>query len=144
MEEEVFLCHLRTLDTCCAKQELLLEIADSMYGKRTGQLDPKPSTSYARGEIVLCEKAVLYLQTQMEHLHYSVTQRAFNMAKIAGDLVIPFYFVFYPVILNIASFNFSLEIPLPVVFMSWPLCRFSTFLQVASVGEPLLAGNVSN
>lgn len=59
--KEVFLCHLPTLDKCTPKQDILHEIANSMYGKRIPQLDPKPSTNYAAGESVLLEKAVLYL-----------------------------------------------------------------------------------
>ena len=74
-----------TLDKCAPKQELLREIADSMYGKKVRELKPKPCINLLAGEAMIMEKALLYLQTQMEHLHYSVTQMAFNMGKVAGD-----------------------------------------------------------
>ena len=75
---------MMTLGKCTPKHELLREIADSMYGKKVRELKPKPCTSFVAGEALLLAKAVPYLQTQMEHLHFSVTQMAFNMGKVAG------------------------------------------------------------
>ena len=86
--EEAFLCHLLTLDKCTPKQKLLNEIAESIYGKKITELKPKPCSSFVAAEALLMETAILYLRVQMEHLHYSVTQMAFNMAKVAGDVII--------------------------------------------------------
>ena len=107
-EEEVFLCQLLTLGKCTARRQLLQEIADCMYkyGKRIRQLDPKPSPTYAASENVLSEKGALYLQTQMEHLHYSVTQMAFNVAKITGNIIIPFCFM---LLLDFHNFKFQFK-----------------------------------
>ena len=126
-EEEVFLCHLLTLGKCTARQQLLREIADCMYGKRIRQLDPKPSPTYAAGENMLSEKGALYLQTQMEHLHYSVTQMAFNMAKITGNIIIPFCFICYYLIFTISSFSLKpLQITLSSLRYRTVACRISS------------------
>lgn len=83
-EEEGFLCNLLTMAKCTPIQEQLHEIANCMYGKKVKELKPKPGTSFmAGGEAVLSAKAIPYLQSQMKHLHFSVSQMAFNMGNLA-------------------------------------------------------------
>lgn len=78
------MCHLLTMDKCTPIQEQLREIANCMLGKKVKELKPKPGTSFmAGGEAVLLAKAAPYLESQMEHLHFSVSQMAFNMGKLA-------------------------------------------------------------
>lgn len=84
-EEERYLCHVLTLQQCTPKQTLLCDVADSMYGKKFKDLPEKTCVTFAAGEAILLEKAILYLQKQMERLHYSVTQLAFNMGKLTGQ-----------------------------------------------------------
>ena len=82
-EEEAYLSHLLSADNQTTQQELLLSIAESLYGKKVKVLTPKPSDNTIVGETLLHEKAIQHLKLQMEHLHYSVTQTAYNMWKLA-------------------------------------------------------------
>lgn len=84
-DKVTYLCHLLTLDKCTPKEKLLRELADEMYRKKFRDLQANPSPSYDVEEVILVEKAKLHFQTQMERLHHSVSQLAFNTGKLSGQ-----------------------------------------------------------
>lgn len=88
-EEELYLCHILSLEHQNPKQKLLCEIANDLYGKKFRDLQSRPCVNSETGEAVLVEKATFHLQKQMEHLHHSVSQMAFNMGKLTGEYASP-------------------------------------------------------
>lgn len=84
-EEEQYLCDILSLERQNPKQKLLCEVANDLYGRKFRDLQPRPCVNSATGEVVLVEKATLYLQKQMERSHHSVSQMAFNIGKLTGE-----------------------------------------------------------
>ena len=88
-KEELYLCHVLSLEHQNPKQKLLCVIANDLYGKKFRDLQARPCVHSTTGEVVLVEKATLYLQKQMERSHHSVCQMSFNMGKLTGDYSSP-------------------------------------------------------
>ena len=79
------MCHLLALETLSPRQKHLYEAAEQLYGNKVKQLEPKLGEDITTGENVVEEKVLSHLRDRMENLHYSITQLAFNMGKLAGN-----------------------------------------------------------
>lgn len=84
-EERTFMCHLIALDSLSPRQTVLYEAAERLYCEKTiKQLEPRLCSDGCPDGTVLKEKALSQLRRSMENSHYSITQLAFNMGKLAG------------------------------------------------------------
>ena len=61
-EEQTYLCHLLSLERLSPKQQLLLETAEQLYGKKVKESPAKSSANFEAGERVLKEKALKHLR----------------------------------------------------------------------------------
>ena len=85
LEEQTFLCYVLALDTLSPRQKHLYEAAKRIYGNRVKQLEPTLGEDITTDENGVKEKALSHLRDRMENFHYSITQLAFNMGKLAGN-----------------------------------------------------------
>lgn len=84
-EEQTYLCHLLSLERLSPKQQLLLETAEQLYGKKVKEFPAKSCANFEAGEHVPKEKALNHFRKKMEHCHFSITQLSLNMGKLAGN-----------------------------------------------------------
>ena len=83
-----YICHLLTLDVLTPKQKTLLDVAEKIYKQKSKQFQPKICNNYLLGEGVLRRNGVEYLRHNMECHQNAISVLAFNMGKLAGDLII--------------------------------------------------------
>ena len=83
-----YICHLLTLDVLTPKQKTLFDVAEKIYKRKSKQFQPKICDNYLVGESALRRNAVEYLRHDMECHQNAISHLAFNMGKLAGDLII--------------------------------------------------------
>lgn len=92
-EEGMFLSQMMHMETLLPRQKVLCEVAENLYGQKYKELvaetqdgvQSRVDECTSRGEELLLAKSITHLTKQMEHYHYSISQLACNMGKLAGE-----------------------------------------------------------